>query len=104
MQPILSKFESPTLEYAALNELNLNTLLVGPKKHVVFFARDGGNGLRSVGVFSGDILIAERGLKCTDGDIVIALFNGEFIVRIYNECRHQPSDNDNGRHNYRSCS
>ncbi len=83
---VVSSFESPAQEYAALNSLNLHNLIVGAHQHSIFFTKIEGNGLNRVGLFHGDILVAERAYgKLNNGDIVMAAVDGEFVIREYRD-------------------
>ncbi|WP_223159485.1 S24 family peptidase [Vibrio sp. Y2-5] len=93
--PIVSKFESPANEYASLSELDLHELVVGEKKHATFFCVANGDGLRSRGIFNNDLLVANRALTATHGDVIVALVDGEFIVRVFDVNHHcLRSDNE----------
>ncbi|KXK27307.1 MAG: LexA repressor [candidate division WS6 bacterium OLB20] len=60
--------------------LDLHELLV---KHpaATFFVRVQGHSMTGAGIVSGDILVVDRSLKAQDGDVVIALLDGEFTVK-----------------------
>lgn len=60
--------------------LNLNELVI---KHPAstFFLRAEGSGMTDVGVQSGDILVVDKSLTPKHGDIVVAVIDGEFILR-----------------------
>ncbi len=60
--------------------LNLNELVV---KHpaATFFVRVEGESMQGAGIFTGDILVVDRSLFPSSGQIVIALLNGEFTVK-----------------------
>ncbi|GHX44106.1 S24 family peptidase [Vibrio parahaemolyticus] len=81
----VSKFESPAADYAALNSLNLHDLIVGAQHHAIFFARAVGDNLRSIGLFDGDVLVANRAATAKDGDVVIAIVDDEFVTRIFDQ-------------------
>ncbi|MDN3661152.1 S24 family peptidase [Vibrio agarivorans] len=93
----VNKFESPANEYASLSELNLHTLLVGNHHHSIFFSYAQGNNLRSRGIMSGDLIIADRAVKPHDGDLVIALAVDGFVLRVIDlnhrclRCDNEPS-------------
>lgn len=78
----VNKFESPALEYASLAELNLHNLLVGHHQHSIFFCYAQGDNLRSRGVFSGDLIVADRAEIAKQGDLVIALADEGFVLRV----------------------
>lgn len=67
------------------NSLDLNDLLV---KHpaATFFVRVAGNSSEEVGIFSGDILVVDRALKPTARKVVLAICDGEFVLRKCMSC------------------
>jgi len=72
-------FPSPAANYMEA-ALDLNEHLV---KHpsATFFVRVTGDAMIEAGICSGDILIVDRSLKPADNKIVVAVLNGEFMVR-----------------------
>ena len=46
-----------------------------------FFLRVSGDSMTGLGIFDGDLLVVDRELEPRSGDIVIAVFNGEFTVK-----------------------
>lgn len=61
--------------------LDLNELLV-KRPAATFFVRVQGDAMIGEGVRDGDILVVDRSLTPTSGDIIVASVNGEFTVRI----------------------
>ena len=59
---------------------DLNQQLVR-NKPATFFLRVNGDAMINAGIFSGDILIVDRSLKPASGKIVVAVLNGEMLVR-----------------------
>lgn len=72
-------FPSPADDYIE-RHLDLNELLV---KHptATFFVRVEGQSMINAGIKSGDILIVDRSLNPSSGHVVIAVLNGEFLVK-----------------------
>lgn len=72
-------FPSPADDYIE-RHLDLNELLV---KHpaATFFVRVEGQSMINAGIKSGDILIVDRSLNPGSGHVVIAVLNGEFLVK-----------------------
>jgi DNA polymerase V len=72
-------FPSPAAPYME-GPLDLNEHLI---KHsaATFFVRVNGDAMIGAGMHHGDILIVDRSLKPTDNKVIIAVINGEFIVR-----------------------
>src|SRR5438093_12613020 len=60
--------------------IDLNEQLI-KNKPATFFFRMTGDAMTGAGIFNGDVLIADRSLKGISGKIVIAILNGEMLVR-----------------------
>ena len=75
-------FPSPADDYIEQG-LNLDELLI---KHpsATYLVRASGNSMIGAGIFDGDILIIDRALTATTGDIVIACIEGEFTCKYLN--------------------
>ncbi len=75
-------FPSPADDYIEQG-LNLDELLI---KHpsATYLVRASGNSMIGAGIFDGDILIIDRALTATTGDIVIASIEGEFTCKYLN--------------------
>jgi len=60
--------------------LNLHDLLV---RHpaATFFVRVAGDSMREAGILSGDILVVDRSLSPRDRQVVVAVVDGEFMVK-----------------------
>lgn len=80
-----SQFESPSSEYESLNELNLQTLIVGEQKHATTFLVADNNSLWSRGIMSGDLIVANKACHVQHDDVVIACIDGELVTRIYDK-------------------
>ena len=91
-------FPSPAANYVE-EPLDLNEYLV---KHpsATFFVRVSGDAMVEAGIHSGDILIVDRSLKSANNKVVVAVVNGQFMVRrmrtIQGKLRLAP-ENDNYR-------
>ena len=72
-------FPSPAQDYVE-QTLDLNELCI---KHptATFFVKVQGDSMVDAGISSGDILVVDRALQATHGDIVVAAINGEFTVK-----------------------
>jgi DNA polymerase V len=44
--------------------------------------RAGGDSLRDIGIYDGDVLVVDRAEPALPGDVVIALIEGEFTTKI----------------------
>ncbi len=72
-------FPSPARDYIE-TDLDLNSFLI---KHpsATFFLRVNGNKMWKSGIFSGDILIVDKSITPCEGHIIVAVSEGEFLVR-----------------------
>lgn len=72
-------FPSPADDYLEKN-LDLNEFLV---KHpaATFFVRVAGESMEGAGIFHDDILIVDRALEPKDNKVVIAIVEGEMLVK-----------------------
>lgn len=61
-------------------ELNLNTRLI-KHPHATFFMRAQGNAMVKAGIHSGDILIVDRSIEASHNNIVVAMMQGELILK-----------------------
>lgn len=60
--------------------IDLNEQLVRNKPATYFF-RMKGDAMREAGIFDGDVLIVDRSIKLAEGKIIVAVLNGELLVR-----------------------
>ena len=73
-------FPNPADDYLE-GTLDLNEHLIHHPS-ATFFARAEGNSMRERGIFSGDLLIVDRSLKPSNGQVVIASVYGELTCKI----------------------
>lgn len=52
-------------------------------KPATFFMKVSGNSMINAGIFDGDIVIVDRSIKPVNGKIVIAVIDGEMLIRRY---------------------
>lgn len=64
--------------------IDLNEELIR-NKPATFFFRMKGDAMEDAGVFEGDILIVDRSLKIANGKIIVAILNGELLVRRFHQ-------------------
>ncbi|HRH61637.1 MAG TPA: S24 family peptidase, partial [Chitinophagaceae bacterium] len=50
-------------------------------KPATFFFRMNGDAMIDDGIFSGDILIVDRSIKASSGKVIVAILDGELMVR-----------------------
>lgn len=72
-------FPSPADDYLE-GTLDLNHYLI---KHpaATFFVRVAGDSMIDAGIHDGDLLLVDRSLEMVDGKVVIAVMNGELLVK-----------------------
>ncbi|MBL0182127.1 MAG: translesion error-prone DNA polymerase V autoproteolytic subunit [Chitinophagaceae bacterium] len=64
--------------------IDLNEQLIR-NKPATFFFRMKGDAMKDAGIFDNDVLIVDRSLKLVDGKIIVAVLNGELMVRRYHK-------------------
>jgi DNA polymerase V len=64
--------------------IDLNEQLVKNKPSTYFF-RMKGDAMRDAGIFDNDVLIVDRSLKLAEGKIIVAVLNGELLVRRFHK-------------------
>lgn len=72
-------FPSPATDYCE-RKLDLNELCV-KKPAATYFVRAQGDSMIEAGIFPGDVIVVDRSLSAVHGDIVIASFNGELLLK-----------------------
>jgi DNA polymerase V len=76
--------------------IDLNEQLIS-NKPATFFMRVRGDAMIGAGIHDGDIVIVDRSLKAGSGKVVIALLNGEMLIRrlekTFNKVRLLPETN-----------
>src|SRR5436190_20439234 len=60
--------------------IDLNEQLI-LNKPATFFFRMNGDAMIEDGIFSGDILIVDRSIKAASGKVIVAVLDGELLVR-----------------------
>ncbi len=60
--------------------IDLNEQLIR-NKPATFFFRMNSDAMAEAGIFSGDVLIVDRSVKAVNGKIIVAILNGELLVR-----------------------
>ena len=72
-------FPSPADDFMD-NRLNLNEYVIQNPRST-YFVKVSGDSMIGAGIFSGDILVVDRSLAVTDNRIVVAMIDGEFMVK-----------------------
>ncbi|MEZ5525095.1 MAG: translesion error-prone DNA polymerase V autoproteolytic subunit [Pseudomonadales bacterium] len=73
-------FPSPADDYLETT-LDLNEHLIAHPA-ATFYCRVCGDSMTGVGIFDGDLLIVDRALTPRDGDVVLAVLDGELTCKI----------------------
>ncbi len=60
--------------------IDLNEQLI-LNKPATFFFRMNGDAMMNDGIYSGDVLIVDRSIKAANGKIIVAIIDGELLVR-----------------------
>jgi DNA polymerase V len=60
--------------------IDLNEQLVR-NKPATFFMRVNGDAMKGAGIYNGDVVIVDRSLLARNGSVVIAVLNGEMLIR-----------------------
>src|ERR1700745_361812 len=60
--------------------IDLNEQLIR-NKPATFFFRMNSDAMIEAGIYSGDVLIVDRSVKAVNGKIIVAVLNGELLVR-----------------------
>lgn len=64
--------------------IDLNEHLI-KNKPATYFMRVNGNAMIGAGIHNGDVVIVDRSLTAKSGKVVIAVLNGEMLIRRYEE-------------------
>ena len=64
--------------------IDLNEQLIR-NKPATFFMRVSGSSMINAGIFDGDIVIVDKSVKAANGKIVIAVIDGEMLIRRYEQ-------------------
>ncbi|MEN3754315.1 translesion error-prone DNA polymerase V autoproteolytic subunit [Mangrovibacter yixingensis] len=72
-------FPSPAQDYVEAR-IDLNKLAVRHPS-ATYFIRVNGESMVGIGIGDGDLLVVDRSLEATHGDIVVAAVDGEFTVK-----------------------
>ena len=61
-------------------DIDLNEELIG-NKPATFFMRVSSDAMKDAGIYKGDVAIVDRSVKAANGKIVIAIVNGDMLIR-----------------------
>src|SRR5690554_3226694 len=74
-------FESPATDYEE-DRIDLNDY-VTDYPEATFYARVSGDCMTGSGIHDGDLLVVNRSMRPSNGDVVVGVLDGEFILRVY---------------------
>jgi|CXWL01.1.fsa_nt_gi DNA polymerase V len=74
-----SGFPSPAVEHTQM-PLDLNELII-QHPTATFFVRVSGQNMIGDNIHGGDLLVVDRSLEASVGRVVVAIIDGEFVVR-----------------------
>lgn len=74
-------FESPATDYEE-ERIDLNNY-VTQYPEATFYARVIGDCMNGSGIFEGDLLVVNRSMTPANGDVVVGVLDGDFILRCY---------------------
>ena len=60
--------------------IDLNEELIR-NKPATFFMRVSSDAMKDAGIYKGDVAIVDRSVKATNGKVIIAIFNGDMLIR-----------------------
>ncbi|MEX0636035.1 MAG: translesion error-prone DNA polymerase V autoproteolytic subunit [Ferruginibacter sp.] len=64
--------------------IDLNEQLISNKPATYFF-RMRGDAMKDAGIYDNDILVVDRSIKIANGKIIVAILNGELMVRRFHK-------------------
>lgn len=79
LESVRAGFPSVAQDYAA-GDLSLDERLV-EHPETTFVVRVAGDSMTGAGIFDGDLLVVDRSLDPRDGDVVVAVLDGELTVK-----------------------
>ncbi len=80
-------FPSPADDYLD-QPLDFNELLI-VHPAATFAVRVAGDSMTGVGIFPGDIAVVDRALTAADGNVILAVLDGEFTLKRYRARGHR---------------
>lgn len=79
LRQVAAGFPSPAEDHLD-KPLDLNEYLV-KNKPATFFVRVKGHSMEGRGIYQDDIAIVDKSLEVSNGDIIVAIYNGGFIIK-----------------------
>ena len=75
--PGITGFESPVGQYKELG-LSLDQLLI-KNPDSTFIGMASGQSMQGVGIYAGNLLLVDKSLGVSTGNVVVAIYNGSFL-------------------------
>jgi len=66
--------------------IDLNEELIR-NKPATFFMRVGSDAMKEAGIYKGDVAIVDRSVKATNGKVIIAILNGDMLIRRFEKSK-----------------
>lgn len=66
--------------------IDLNEELIR-NKPATFFMRVSSDAMREAGIYKGDVAIVDRSVKATSGKVIIAVLNGDMLIRRFEKTK-----------------
>lgn len=79
LSEVSAGFPSPATDYEE-SKLDLNTHLIA-NPNATFFVRVKGDSMVDANIESGDIAIVDRSLEARNGDVILAVIDGDFTIK-----------------------
>lgn len=76
---VMAGFPSPAADYLE-KPINLHQYLI-TNEPATFMARVGGESMKGAGIFSGDIVVIDRSLTPSSGQVIVAILDGGLVVK-----------------------
>ena len=80
---IMAGFPSPAEDFTELSISLDKTLITNPP--ATFMAYAEGESMINIGIHNGDILIVDRSLRPRNNDVIIAILEGEFLIKQFTD-------------------
>ena len=79
LEKVQAGFPSPANDFID-KKLDLNSLVI-KNEAATFFVKVDGTSMEDANIFKDDILVVDRSINPCNGKIIIAILNGEFLVK-----------------------
>lgn len=66
--------------------IDLNEELIR-NKPATFFMRVSSDAMKEAGIYKGDVAIVDRSIKATNGKVIIAILNGDMLIRRFEKTK-----------------